>query len=216
MAPKPVFTKAPPKPVYNWTGFYLGLEGGMGWGNSTQTDPTGFNSGTYQPIGGFIGGTIGYNWQFAGDWVFGLEGDASWANINADRIGPFSPCGGAATMCSTKLDSFETARARLGYSFGSVLTYATAGGAFADVKGSEGDVAANGRFGSGSKMLTGWTAGLGVEAVVVPNWTVKLEGLYADFGKNTVFNDVVGAAVVPQTLNINVSTIKVGVNYKFY
>jgi outer membrane immunogenic protein len=215
IAPKPIFTKAPPIPVYNWTGFYIGLEGGMGWGNATQTDPTGFSSGTYQPIGGLIGGTIGYNWQFAGNWVFGVEGDGSWANISASTPGTNGVCGGAPANCSTNLNNYDTARARLGYSFGTVMTYATAGGAFGNIKASEGDIAANGPFGSGSKMVAGWTAGLGVECIVVPHWTVKLEGLYTDFGKNTVFNDTIGRAIVPQTVNMNVSVIRVGVNYKF-
>ncbi len=63
---------------YNWTGFYLGINGGGAWGDSDWNGFAVSNS----PSGGMIGGTAGYNWQGAGSpWVFGLEGDIAWANI---------------------------------------------------------------------------------------------------------------------------------------
>src|SRR5437868_15161607 len=66
-------------PVYNWTGLYLGINGGGGWGRSAWTSP-GLTTGDFNLSGGMIGGTAGYNWQ-AGQAVFGLEGDIDWANI---------------------------------------------------------------------------------------------------------------------------------------
>src|SRR3984893_10017576 len=81
-ADMPVKTPAPKEPpfiVYNWTGFYIGIQGGGGWSHAVQTDPRPFRSDDYQPNGGVIGGTVGYNAQF-GRVVLGLEGDgaASW------------------------------------------------------------------------------------------------------------------------------------------
>ena len=63
-------------PVYNWTGFYIGINGGGAWGDSKWD-----SVGTFDVSGGMIGGTVGYNWQIA-QWVFGLEGDIDWTNIN--------------------------------------------------------------------------------------------------------------------------------------
>src|SRR4051812_6854357 len=64
---------------YNWTGFYLGINGGGGWGDSAWNGFAIKN----QPSGGLIGGTVGYNWQGPGSpWVFGLEGDIAWASIS--------------------------------------------------------------------------------------------------------------------------------------
>src|SRR6516225_920005 len=60
-------TAAPKEPkfvVYNWTGFYIGLEGGGGWSHAVQTDPRPFTSDAYQPNGGVIGGTLGFNVQY--------------------------------------------------------------------------------------------------------------------------------------------------------
>src|ERR1041384_1009924 len=71
----------PAQPVYvapfSWTGAYVGINGGYGWGTSSFSTP--FPSGSFDTSGGLVGGTLGYNWQ-ANQIVFGLEGDidASW------------------------------------------------------------------------------------------------------------------------------------------
>ena len=79
-APAPYY-KAPPAfiPLYNWTGFYIGVNGGGGWGRSTWDTAGGFNI-----SGGLVGGTVGYNYQYD-QAVFGVEGDIDWANIKAAR-----------------------------------------------------------------------------------------------------------------------------------
>src|SRR5689334_25056294 len=64
---------------YNWTGFYVGINGGGGWGKSDWTNAAG-STGSFDVSGGLVGGTIGYNWQ-ASQWVFGLEGDIDWSDI---------------------------------------------------------------------------------------------------------------------------------------
>jgi outer membrane immunogenic protein len=78
--PARTYTKAPVyvEPVYDWTGFYIGLNGGYSWGNSSNT----FTAGTLpvttasQHMNGWVfGGQAGYNWQFNRSWVFGIEGD---------------------------------------------------------------------------------------------------------------------------------------------
>jgi outer membrane immunogenic protein len=82
---QPVYTKAPVyvDPVYDWTGFYVGGNGGYSWGNSNSTlslvDPgTGIilNSAAtkFHMDGGIGGAQLGYNWQ-RDRWVFGLEAD---------------------------------------------------------------------------------------------------------------------------------------------
>ena len=45
--------------VYNWTGFYIGINGGGAWGDSKWT-----SVGTFDVSGAMVGGTVGYNWQF--------------------------------------------------------------------------------------------------------------------------------------------------------
>src|ERR1035441_6968515 len=98
----PVYKAPVVAPLYNWTGPYIGIAGGYGWGHSNQTDPgisttgttgtTGPADGSYLVSGGILGGTLGYNWQ-QGPWVFGVEGDYSWADINGSSnvCGPTTP-----------------------------------------------------------------------------------------------------------------------------
>lgn len=183
-------------PMYNWTGFYLGIQGGGAWGNS---DWNGFGVGN-SPSGGLIGGTAGYNWQGLGSpWVFGLEGDVAWSGVKDS-----TPCGGF--TCETKNEWFGTVRGRVGYAWDRWLPYVTGGVAFGDIKAN--------RIGVGSVSDTnaGWTVGAGVEGVIAGNWTAKLEYLYADIGDTTCSAAVCGTATnVDLTMNI----LRAGVNYRF-
>jgi outer membrane immunogenic protein len=211
--------------VYDWTGGYIGGEGGFGGGHSDQTDPgiapapppppppppppsvRPIGDGHYLVTGGLIGGTLGYNWQ-AGALVFGLEGDYSWADIS----GSSAICGPAFAMhsCGTKLESLGTFRGRLGYAIGAtgnVLLYATGGLALGDVHAWDALTPASGR-----EFRAGWTVGAGVEAAFAPNWTAKLEYLYVDLGKAHLFDII---PTVPETVSFNTNIIRAGINYKF-
>lgn len=181
---------------YNWTGFYLGINGGGAWGNS---DWNGFAV-SNKPSGGMIGGTAGYNWQGMGSpWVFGIEADIDWTNIKDS-----SACG--AFSCQTKNSWLGTARGRIGYAFDRFMPYFTGGAAFGDVEANIGGLV-------GSKDTNvGWTAGVGIEGVVAANWTAKLEYLHADLGDTTCSAIACGAATnVDLTLNI----VRAGLNYRF-
>src|SRR5674476_518064 len=102
----PVY-KAPPVVMYNCTGFYVGINGGYGWGRSNQIDTLGVPSGTFNQTGGLIGGTLGYNWQF-NNVVVGLEGDLDWASVDGSIAGCFSG------SCYTDMRGFGTVRPRVG------------------------------------------------------------------------------------------------------
>ena len=145
--------------MYNWTGPYVGINGGYGWGGSNSAD------------GGLVGGTLGYNLQ-SGPLVWGLEGDIDWTHINGS-----SACGGL--NCETSNNWLGTVRGRLGYamgSTGSILPYVTGGAAFGDIE--------NAVTGAGSSRdnKLGWTLGGGVEAALSGPWTAKIEYLYVDLG----------------------------------
>jgi outer membrane immunogenic protein len=146
-------------PVFNWTGAYIGINGGGGWGRS---DYNGSNK--YDVSGGLIGATIGYNWQF-GTWVVGLEGDADWASIK-----------GSGNASDTKNNFLSTIRGRVGYSFDRFLPYVTGGLAVGNLKAND-----NRGF-SADQTNAGWTVGAGVEFAFAPQWTAKVEYLYVDLG----------------------------------
>jgi outer membrane immunogenic protein len=202
------YTKAPPMvdPGVNWTGFYIGAMGGYGWSDRVRATVGGvdFTAASSDIKGGFGGGTIGYNWQMGGPWVFGLEADAAGADISssATALGVFA---------TEKVDAFGSATGRIGYAVGPALFYAKGGYAWADNKISAGVVGFGTLF-SESHIHSGWTAGGGIEYMFAPNWSAKAEYMYADYSKETYLN-----AFVPGGLAFGATfhTVKAGINYHF-
>ena len=96
-----------------------------------------------------------------------------------------------------------------------VLPYVTGGLAVGSLHGEDGDVAANGAFGAGTKTVVGWTAGLGIEAMFTRYWTAKAEYLYMDFGNRAIFNDNVAGVIFPESLRYTANVLRVGLNYRF-
>jgi outer membrane immunogenic protein len=188
-------TKAPvyaPPPVYNWTGFYLGINGGGAFGQSSFEGAV--PSGTYNVSGGLVGGTIGYNWQI-GQAVLGLEGDMDWASIRGS-----SNCAGLA--CDTRNDWLGTARGRLGYAFDRWMPYVTGGAAFGNIKSSLAGIDTD-------TTKVGWTAGAGIEAAVGGPWTVKVEYLYVDLGHGDTVDNLGTDA------KFHTNIVRAGLNYRF-
>jgi len=185
-------------PLYNWTGAYVGLNGGGAWGHSDWSGATG-SSGT-NISGGLVGGTLGYNWQ-AGQTVLGVEGDVDWSNIRGSTNGV--PC---TTNCETRNDWLATARGRIGYAFDRVMPYVTGGAAFGNVKASPSG------FGGASDTRVGWTLGGGVEVGLTGPWSVKAEYLYADLGKT---NCAAASCAVASDVDFNANVVRAGINYRF-
>ena len=178
-------------PLYNWTGFYVGINGGGGFGRSSFSSP--LTSGSFDISGGMVGGTIGYNWQ-AGQVVFGLEGDGDWSDIRGS-----APCAG--TTCSFRNDWFATARGRLGYAFDRFLPYVTGGAAFGNIKNTIAGV------GSADQTRAGWTLGAGLEYAISGPWSIKAEYLYADLGH--------GGTVAGSNSSFRTNIVRAGLNYRF-
>jgi outer membrane immunogenic protein len=178
-------------PAYNWTGFYVGINGGGGWGRSSVSAP--FTTGGYGISGGLVGGTLGYNWQ-VGQAVFGLEGDIDWRNIGGAHV-----CAG--TSCSVRNNWLGTVRGRLGYAFDRFLPYVTGGAAFGDVRTRVTGV------GSTDPTNAGWTLGGGIEAAIAGPWTAKIEYLYVDLGHSN--------APLAANSKFTTNIVRAGINYRF-
>ena len=186
-------------PFFSWNGFYIGINAGYGWGQSSWTSAVAA-TGAFNVTGPLAGGTLGYNVQ-TGAWVFGLEGDYDWANIKGSTT-VNCPLG-----CETKLGWLATVRGRLGYALDRFLPYITAGGAFGNIK------ATTPGFAGASQTQAGWTAGLGVEYAFVSNWSAKLEYLYVDLGKFDC--GTACGAVPPDDIKFTTHILRAGLNYKF-
>jgi outer membrane immunogenic protein len=227
--PARTYTKAPapaPMMVYNWTGCYIGGNvGGAQSRNSQQEvgriDGTVFNPpfnyGSGQGTDVVGGGQIGCDYQFAGNWVIGVQGMFDFGNVRSTHTLTDFP----AFYSDDRTKDLFTATARAGYLFApSLLGYVKGGGAWTrtdtsiyffgpPVSLSESAIGVN---------RSGWTVGGGLEWMFLPGWSVFGEYNYLDFGsKNVNFvtaPGAVGAADVVRT-RLRVDQFLVGVNYKF-
>jgi outer membrane immunogenic protein len=177
----------PPPPIMSWAGPYIGLNAGAAWRSSSFSNPDAFGTIIADPIWSdrttsFIGGgQIGYNWQ-SGNLVYGFEGDIDGVSGNSSA----ATSGG--TQSSSKLDWMSTIRGRAGVTVSpQFLAYLTGGAAFAHFSDAWGFAPTGNDFTSNG-MRAGWTGGGGLEYMFDPHWTVRVEGLYTDFGSKEVTN----------------------------
>jgi outer membrane immunogenic protein len=190
-------------PAFSWTGFYVGLNGGYGWGNSTWSNAGSDEFGVKGWVGG---GTVGYNMQ-TGVWVWGIEGDLDYSTIKGSDAGPFGGvCGNVGGGCETRNRWLATGRGRIGYAWDRWLPYLTGGVAFGDVRMTPDGGATE------SKTKIGWTAGAGIEYAFLGAWSAKLEYLYADLGSSTCSAATCG---VDTDVSFKTNLVRVGVNYRF-
>ena len=210
--------KSPPvvAQVYNWTGFYVGVNGGYGWGTQDPMTPLSnrFDRTSFNTSGGMFGGTIGAQIQ-QGYVVLGIEGDLDWANIKGNGIstptigGLIIPGLPITLNIATNVSAVGTARLRAGVAMNNWLFYATGGAAFIKSSATGTSIAGVpcGTLGvlpncSASSLRPGLAAGLGAEWGFAQNWSAKLEYLYIES---------LGSGVSVDHLN----TIRGGINYQF-
>jgi outer membrane immunogenic protein len=221
--PAAPYFKAPVVQVYDWTGFYVGVNLGVGQDRS-YTGLSAFGSTAQSRLGanGFMGGgQIGYNWQYnnflglgLANVVLGLETDLQGGGIKDNTTCIFLCSGGVGFGLNQKLDWFGTARGRIGLANGPVLSYVTGGVAYGDVKTTVTDLSALGTATSFSETRVGWTVGSGVEASLGGNWTAKIEWLYIDLGSQSGTSPVGAANAYAFSSNVREQIFRGGLNYR--
>ncbi|WP_284314435.1 outer membrane protein [Labrys miyagiensis] len=195
---------------YNWTGFYVGAHIGYGWGREHDTlrNTTLAEAMDRFDVNGVLGGIHGgYNQQFDGNFVVGLEADADLSGIQGND---HTAQAGGASRLDMRNRWQSSIRARVGYAFDRFLVYATGGMAIGDIR--ERWTILNGTLaGSSTKTRVGWTAGAGVEYAFDDHWVGRAEVRYTDFGKSnfTVGSGVRFKAGFHETVGL------IGVSYKF-
>ena len=228
--------KAVPVAAYDWSGFYAGVHAGYGWSRSAgKADPLP----SPQDVGldpnaldlhskGALGGLqAGYNWQFAPNWVAGIEADISWSGIRGRQTDAMFLFGGAGLcpVCSPlsldrKWDYLGTVRGRLGFTQGHWLAYATGGFAFGSTKADVGLTVQSFTLGASAKTESfGWAAGAGAEYALAGNWTVKSEYLFTHLGDA---GSMIGypVPIAPSAYRYSwddtkIHAVRFGVNYRF-
>ncbi|MEZ0171061.1 outer membrane protein [Microvirga sp. TS319] len=189
-APAPIVAAVP---VFTWTGFYVGVNAGVGFNNGD--DDLVFGGDTIladsDNDASFVGGAqVGYNYQM-GSFVVGVEGDLQWADFGSTTYDFTGLGGGLITRDSG--DWFGTVRGRVGVAFDRALIYATGGWAFADNR-------------------NGWTVGGGIEYAITNNLSAKLEGLYVKLNSDDFTVPGVGTVSTGDT---DFGVVRAGLNYRF-
>ena len=227
MAPR--YAKAPPPPpvvVYSWTGCYIGGNVGGGWARTSQSQiakvggaaiipNTDFGSSTGSDFVG--GGQIGCDYQFANNWVVGIQAMYDYGRISSSHVIPAFPT----FISNVQVRDMWTVTGRVGYLFTpQLLGYVKGGGAWTSA-----DYVVNGTvpvtFNSENAFgasRSGWTVGGGLEWMFARGWSVFGEFNYMDFGRRDInfvaAPGTVGAPDVVRT-KLEVEQFLVGVNYKF-
>jgi len=208
---------APPPPyvapIYDWSGFYIGANGG--WGQSRNCVDFGiFPDGCRERSGGLAGGQLGYRWQ-AGTWVFGLEGQGDWADLSNTRVSVFRP----AFSTRTKTDGIGLFTGQIGWAFwNTALLYVKGGAAVTSNRFSILDTPTGAELASASSTRWGGAVGVGWEWGFAPNWSAGLEydHLFMGDANNSfsVANPAL-AAVLNSRITQDVDMVTVRVNYRF-
>jgi outer membrane immunogenic protein len=231
----PVKAPPPPPPPFSWTGFYLGVNIGGGWTNSsgsaTVITPAGTAfaiSGSTGTLSGVVGGgQIGYNWQF-NQFVLGVEWDIDGSG---ERVTSNGGCtvvaiAGCTFNGSAGVNWFSTLRGRAGWAADRWLFYVTGGGAWQNVGANGSITTPGGTFGifSTSTTRSGYSVGAGIEYAMWDHFVLGAEYLYLNTGSwnNSFVVGPLGVAlgvpagsVITTSVNNNNSIFRARLSYKF-
>jgi len=212
--------KAPPPmiaPIYDWSGFYIGANGGWGESRSCADFLTAGGlvtaEGCSSRSGGLFGGQLGYRWQ-ASQWVFGLEAQGDWADLSNTRLSLADPT----LSIRAKTSGVGLFTGQIGYAWNASLFYVKGGAALTDNRFSVLDTFSGAELAASSATRWGGTVGVGWEYGFAPNWSAGIEYDHLFMGNaNNSFT-----ATDPRLVNFlndrvsqDVDMVTLRVNYRF-
>ena len=223
------YTKAPPPMIaaaYDWSGFYIGLNGGGAssrkcWDNNSlnffgfiiQNNPA-VAEGCHDATGGVVGGQVGYRWQ-AGTWVFGLEAQGDWANLRGTNVSIHPLLLG--TTNRSKIDAVGLFTGQIGYAVNNVLFYVKGGAIVVNDK-YEGLITATGAvFDSASETRWGGAVGVGLDYGVTPNIVLGIDYMHGFMGSRdiTLTTPVGGVFSRTDRIRQDIDMVTARISYKF-
>ena len=213
------YRAAPPPMVaayYDWSGFYIGANGGWGssrkcWDSTTAGGVFVVAEGCHDATGGVAGGQIGYRWQ-AGTWVFGLEGQGDWADLRGSNISVAFP----AFRNTSKIDAFGLFTGQIGVAWNNVLLYVKGGGAVPGDRFAVNTTIGNVLAATATDQTRwGGAVGAGLEFGFAPGWSagVEYDHLFMQ-DKTTTFTTPTGAFFTDR-IRQDVDLVTARINYRW-
>ena len=218
------YTKAPAMvaAIYDWSGFYVGFNGGGGWSHAcwtntaTSSGPTvpSVSEGCHDASGGMVGGQAGYRFQSA-NWVFGVEGQGDWADLQGSNLSAASASVlGFGVTNQTKIDAIGLITGQVGYAWNNVLWYVKGGAAVTHSKFT--GFAAGFAIDSTDQARWGGAVGTGVEVGFSPDWSVGVEYDHLFMGtQSPIFSGPLGLFTRTDSIKQDVDMATVRVNYRW-
>ena len=206
MAPAPMVA-----PAFSWTGIYLGINGGWGWGREDWLDNTGAASINFRPDGGVFGGQLGFRWQW-NQLVLGIEGTWDWAGLK-DTVDNTLTTGFVEEF---RVRSLYSVTGQVGWAWDRFLIYAKGGWAGATTRANLSAV-----FGGGaenSQTVSGWTVGGGIDYAIWQNLIIGIEYDHFDFNYDPFvapFSTGGAPWIVTNTSRLTVDQVVGRLSYKF-
>src|SRR4051794_39563221 len=211
---------APPPPmvapIYNWTGFYIGANGGWGENHNCVDFINGAGvavaSGCRDRSGGLIGGQLGYCWQ-ANQFVFGLEAQGDWADLSNQRVSLIDPT----LSTRTKTSAIGLFTGQIGYAWDASLFFLKGGAAVTDNRFSILDTVTGIELAATTATRWGAAVGVGWEYGFTPNWSfgIEYDHLFMDHANNSFNVGTVPAAFLNNRVTQDVDMLTLRVNYRF-
>jgi outer membrane immunogenic protein len=201
-------------PIYDWSGFYVGINGGGGsshncWdltNDGTAPVIPSVAEGCHNATGATFGGQIGYRWQSAA-WVFGVEAQGNWADFRGDNVSLFFNT----DRNQTRLDSFGLFTGQIGYAWNNALIYVKGGGAVTSTQYNIIDIPSGGLIDTTHETRWGGTAGTGFEFGISPSVSVAFEYDHLFMGSRDVNFPIAGSDHVSQDADLFTARF----NYRF-
>ena len=207
----PTYSKAPAivDAAYDWSGFYVGINGGGATSRFDWNLDGGGDEGSHNATGGTVGGQVGYRWQMS-SLVFGLEAQGNWSDFKGSSTSLLFP----GQTNTSKIDSFGLFTGQIGYAWDRVLVYVKGGAAVTD-----NHYTANSTIGpligfdATSETRWGASVGVGIEYAFVPNWSVGFQYDHLFMGNRDV-NSATGFLITDH-IKEDVDIFTARLNYKF-
>ena len=193
-----------PPSAYDWTGVYLGIQGGYGFGKSDIDDGVSFDT-KFNVDGAFVGGLLGAQWQLD-SFVLGAETEWNWSDIGGDD--DLAP----GNSVSTDVKWFGSVDAKLGVPVDRVLIYAIGGLAFGRLETGQDANAVVGQSFTDALTDIGWTVGAGIDYAATDDIIVGLRYKYFDFGSRDYDPP---APFTDRDQDVHFHTISGNLTYKF-